>query len=48
MQEIVNAVRSATRAQRIWPCNQPKALAFRGTADQVTQAEKVIAQLDKE
>lgn len=47
LQEIVNAVRATAKVQRVWPCNQPKALAVRGSADQVSQAASLIAQLDK-
>jgi len=47
VQEIVNSVRAQTHVTRIYPCNAPKALALRGSADQVTAAANLIAQLDR-
>lgn len=47
MQEIVNAIRSIGELQRVMVCNQPRAIALRGTAAQVALAEWLIDALDK-
>ena len=47
IQQIVNAVRTNAHINRAYPCLQPKALVLRGTAEQVTQAADLIAQLDR-
>jgi type II secretory pathway component GspD/PulD (secretin) len=47
VQEIANAVRTTANVNRVWPCNQSKALAVRGSAEQVKEVEKLIAQLDR-
>ncbi|HWC98579.1 MAG TPA: secretin N-terminal domain-containing protein [Candidatus Sulfopaludibacter sp.] len=46
-QTLVRALRTTVSVRRIFPCAQAKALAMRGTADQMAQAEKLIAQLDQ-
>ncbi len=47
IQEIVNAVRVNAQINRVFPCNQPKAIVVRGSADQVSKAADLVAQLDK-
>jgi type II secretory pathway component GspD/PulD (secretin) len=47
MQEVVNSIRSIGEVQRIVVCNQPRAMAMRGTAAQVVMAEWLIRALDK-
>jgi hypothetical protein len=42
IQETVNAVRSATQLQRVFPNNLRKAIAMRGTADQISRADLLI------
>jgi hypothetical protein len=46
LQDAVNGVRTATAMSRVIPCNVPRALVVRGTADQVDSAGKLIAELD--
>jgi len=47
VQQIVNAVRTTTKAQRVF-CNwQAKALLLRGTPDQITQAAGIISEMDR-
>ena len=38
LQENVNALRTATQMQRIYPNNLRKAIAMRGTPDQISRA----------
>jgi hypothetical protein len=47
LQETVNAVRTATSMQRIFPNNFRKAIAMRGTADQVSRADLLIKERDQ-
>ncbi|MBZ5622967.1 MAG: hypothetical protein LAQ69_30170 [Acidobacteriia bacterium] len=47
MQEIVNGIRSILEIQRIVVCNGPRAVALRGTAEQVAGAEWLINGLDR-
>ena len=47
MQELVNSVRSLTDLQRVVACIGPRAIALRGTADQVAMAEWLINALDR-
>jgi hypothetical protein len=42
LQEIVNEVRTATHIQRFFPLAQITAIAARGTADQISQAEQLL------
>jgi general secretion pathway protein D len=47
LQEIVNAVRTATEIPRVVAFNPQNAIIVRGEADQVALAEKMIRDLDK-
>jgi len=47
MQEIVNAARSITDMRNLFPCSGPRALALRGTEDQMAMAEWVLNELDQ-
>lgn len=47
LQEIVNLVRSTVAVPRAFPNNQSKALAMRGTADQIARAEQIIKEQDR-
>ena len=47
LQEIVNAVRTVTETQRMFPCNGQNAIVVRGEADQVALVEKIIHDLDR-
>jgi hypothetical protein len=40
--DIVNEIRSQTKMQRVFPFNPRKAVALRGTADQLARAQQVI------
>jgi hypothetical protein len=42
LQEAVNAIRTETKMQRVYPIQTQKAVAMRGTADQLAQAQQVI------
>jgi len=42
LQETVNEIRTATKMQRVFPFDPQKAVAMRGTADQLAQAQQVI------
>jgi hypothetical protein len=42
LQQIVNEVRSATSILRAMPIVQPKAIAMRGTGDQISRAEQIL------
>jgi hypothetical protein len=42
IQQVVNDVRTATSMQRIFPNNQAKAIAMRGTGDQISRAEQML------
>ena len=44
--DVVNTVRALADIQRLTVCNLPKALAMRGTADQVALSEWLIGKLD--
>jgi hypothetical protein len=46
LQETVNAVRSATQMQRAFPSYLRKAIAMRGTADQISRADLLIKERD--
>jgi hypothetical protein len=47
LQEIVNTVRTTTKLQRVFPCGTQKALAVRGTDNQIAAAERLVQELDK-
>ena len=47
LQEIVNAVRTVTDTQRMFPFNGQNAIVVRGEADQVALVEKIIHDLDR-
>ena len=47
LQEIVNAVRSVADIQRFFPYNAQNAIIAKGSADQVSLAEKILHDLDK-
>jgi type II secretory pathway component GspD/PulD (secretin) len=47
LQELVNAVRSVSEIQRIMILNSERALAMRGSTEQVALAEWLVANLDK-
>jgi hypothetical protein len=47
LQEIVTALRTVAEIQRIFSCNATRALALRGTADQMVQAEWLLNALDR-
>ena len=42
LQETVSAIRTETKMQRVYPFQPQKAVAMRGTADQLAQAQQVI------
>jgi hypothetical protein len=42
LQETVNTIRTDTKMQRVYPFQTQKAVAMRGTADQLAQAQQVI------
>jgi hypothetical protein len=42
LQQIVNDVRTSTSMQRIFPNNQVKAIAMRGTGEQIARAEEIL------
>jgi hypothetical protein len=42
LQETVSEIRSETKMQRVFPFNAQRAVAMRGTADQLAQAQQVI------
>jgi hypothetical protein len=42
LQQIVNEVRTATSILRAMPIVQPKAIAMRGTGDQISRAEQIL------
>lgn len=47
MQELLNAIRSTADISRAMMCAGPRALALRGTPEQMALAEKLVADLDK-
>ncbi len=47
LQEIATQVRSMTAVRRLFTYNAPKAMALRGTADQMAQAEHLIKERDQ-
>jgi hypothetical protein len=47
LQQLVRDVRSSTGIQRAYPVNQPKALAIRGTGDQIARADQIIKERDR-
>ncbi|HTS64759.1 MAG TPA: hypothetical protein VMH28_22200 [Candidatus Acidoferrales bacterium] len=47
LQEIINATRSVSDVQRVFPYNSLKALSLRGSAEQIALADWVIRELDK-
>ncbi|MGA2117334.1 MAG: cohesin domain-containing protein [Bryobacteraceae bacterium] len=47
LQEILNAVRTITEIQKLFPYNSQYAIVARGEADKVALAGKIIASLDK-
>jgi hypothetical protein len=46
-QKAATQIRTATQMNRVFTCNTPKALAVRGTADQIAMAERMAKELDK-
>jgi hypothetical protein len=46
-QKTATAIREATKIQRVFTYNTPKAVALRGTADQIALAEKLAHDLDR-
>jgi hypothetical protein len=47
LQETVNAVRTDTRMQRVYPNGMRKAIAMRGTADQISRADLILQERTK-
>jgi type II secretory pathway component GspD/PulD (secretin) len=47
LQEIATQVRSMTEAQRLFTYTTPRALAIRGTADQIALADRLIKERDR-
>jgi len=47
LQEIAVDVRTTTGVRRLFTYNAPRAMALRGTADQIAQAERLIAERDR-
>jgi len=47
LQEIVTLIRSIGDIQRLFLCNERRAVALRGTAEQVALAAWLVGQLDK-
>jgi hypothetical protein len=47
LQGMVNVVRTETGIQRIYPSQYRKAVAMRGTADQISRADQLIRERDK-
>lgn len=45
--ETVNTLRTMTQATRIFPCTNSRAIAFRGTPEQLAQAEKILKDTGK-
>jgi hypothetical protein len=45
-QKAATQIRTATQMNRVFTCNTPKALAVRGTADQIAMAERLAKDLD--
>ena len=46
-QQIITQVRSMTGTRRVFTFNAPRAAAFRGTLDQIAQAERLIQERDQ-
>ena len=46
-QKAATAIREATQIKRVFTYNAPRAMALRGTADQIALAEKLATDLDK-
>jgi hypothetical protein len=46
-QEVATTVRTITEIRRVFTCNTPRALAVRGTADQIAAAEFIVHELDQ-
>lgn len=44
-QQIATNIRNATKIRRVYTYNQPRAVALRGTIDQLAQAELIIKQI---
>jgi hypothetical protein len=47
LQEMLSQIRSTTEIQRVFICSAPKAVAIRGTAAQLAQAERLIEDRDQ-
>ncbi len=45
-QKIATTIRSTAQIPRVFTCNTPRALALRGTVDQVQQVGRLLTQLD--
>jgi len=46
-QKAATAIREATKIQKVFTYNAPRAMALRGTADQIATAQRLAKQLDK-
>ena len=46
-QKAATAIREATQIQRLFTYNRPRAVAVRGTADQIALAQRLATDLDK-
>ena len=46
-QKAATTIREATKIQRVFTYNAPRAMALRGTADQIATAERMAKQWDK-
>jgi general secretion pathway protein D len=47
LQEVMSAMRTVVDVRKVFPVNSQSAIAVRGSADQVSLAEKVLLDLDK-
>jgi hypothetical protein len=46
-QKIVTQVRTTTQIRRLFTYNEPRAVAARGTDDQIAMADKLFKELDR-
>lgn len=42
LQQIATKIRTAANIRKVFTYNQPRALALRGTIDQISQAEQIL------
>jgi len=47
LQEVAVQVRTTTQVRRLFTYNAPRAMALRGTADQIAMAERLIKERNK-